>query len=120
MVFLHQQLGLDVRLVKFHAYRTGSGEILVTVSNFYPPPEVEEFVLSPAVAERQAQRSQAGKQQREVSTVKKLLESGVLADATRLTYVSPAEGETAVAVETWLQGDAHRRSATWQPRESAT
>ena len=45
VVFLHQQLGLDVQLRKFQAYRTGQ-ETLVTVSQLYPPPDIEEFVLS--------------------------------------------------------------------------
>jgi hypothetical protein len=36
VVFLHQQLGLDVQLRKFQAYRTGR-ETLVTVSQLYPP-----------------------------------------------------------------------------------
>jgi hypothetical protein len=50
-VFLHEQLGLEVQLRKFQAYRTAQ-ETLVTVSQLYPPPDVEEFVLSPEISEQ--------------------------------------------------------------------
>ncbi len=40
VVFLHQQLGLDVRLLVFQAYQTAN-DVLVTVSQHYPPPGIE-------------------------------------------------------------------------------
>lgn len=36
VVFLHQQLNLDIRLLAFQAYRTDAG-VIVTVSQHYPP-----------------------------------------------------------------------------------
>lgn len=120
VVFLHQQLGLDVRLVSFAAYKTAGGETLVTASQLYPPPEVGEFVLTPAVAEKQASRSQAASQQREVSAVRRLLASGVLPVGARFSYKSPVGGEINEAVLVWLEGDERRGWATWRPDVSAT
>ncbi len=120
VVFLHQQLGLDVRLVTFAAYRTASGETVVSASQLYPPPEVAEFVLSPSVAEKQASKSQAASQQREVSAVRRLLTTGVLPAGTRLVYKSPVDGDINDAVGQWLELDDRRRWATWRPDLSAS
>ncbi len=120
VVFLHQQLGLDVRLVTFAAYRTASGETVVSASQLYPPPEVAEFVLSPSVAGKQASKSQAASQQREVSAVRRLLASGVLPVGTRLAYKSPVGGDINDAVVEWLARDDRRRYATWRPDLSAS
>lgn len=114
-VFLHQQLGLDVRLVTFAAYRTANGETLVSASQLYPPPEVAEFVLTPAVAEKQASKSQAASQQREVSAVRRLLASEVLQPGTPLTYKSPVGGEVNESVMRWLAEEPRRGLAVWRP-----
>lgn len=78
VVYMHQQLGLDIDLLAFQAYRTADAEgedeqILLTVSRFYPPPDVEEFVLSPELSEAKAKKKQRSSKRRDGRTVPKLV-----------------------------------------------
>lgn len=112
VVFLHQQLGLDVQLLAFQAYQTAS-EVLITVSRHYPPPDIEEFVLSPEVnAERQL-RTEKQTRQREASTVSRLLAAEVLVAGETLEFRAPSD-ELQAEVEPWLNEAPARRRATWQ------
>ncbi|MDP9415824.1 MAG: hypothetical protein M3Q08_17420 [Pseudomonadota bacterium] len=45
------EMGLDITLVRIQAYRASTG-ITVTVSQHYPPPEVEDFTVAPTRAAR--------------------------------------------------------------------
>jgi predicted transport protein len=112
VVFLHQQLGLDVRLLSFQAYRTAT-EILITVSQHYPPPEIEEFVLSPEVNEARQQRTERQSRQRETNTVARLLAADALTPGEELSFRAPSD-ELQAAVESWLADEPRRRQATWQ------
>lgn len=112
VVFLHQQLGLDIRLLAFQAYRTAH-DVLLTVSQHYPPPDVEEFVLSPEVNEAKQARTKRQTKQRETSTVARLIAAEALDSGDRLEFRSPsADGQA--EVEPWLAVDDNRRWATWQ------
>jgi hypothetical protein len=113
VVFLHQQLALDVRLLVFQAYRTEGGEVLITVSQHYPPPEVEDFVLSPEVVEARQARTERQTQQREASTVSRLVGAGVLEPGERLEFRAPST-DLQTQIEPWLTTDPRRRWATWE------
>jgi hypothetical protein len=41
------EMSLDISLIRFQAYRAG-GQILVTASQLYPVPDVEDFTVAPA------------------------------------------------------------------------
>lgn len=116
VVFLHQQLSLDIRLMVFQAYQT-SNDVLITVSQHYPPPGIEEFVLSPEVSE--AQRTKNGKQdkQREASIVSRLLRAEVFEQGEVLRFRAGSEANT--AMEDWFVEDPRRKVATWQEDASA-
>lgn len=103
---------MDVRLLKFQAYRT-SNEVLVTVSQLYPPPDVEEFVLSPEVNEQRALRTERQRRQREASTVSRLVDAGALEPGDRLEFQAPSR-DLQTELEPWLAGVPERRFATWQ------
>jgi hypothetical protein len=45
------EMGVDITLTRMQAYRT-AGEIVITVSQHYPPPDVEEFLVAPTRASR--------------------------------------------------------------------
>jgi hypothetical protein len=47
------EMGLDITLIRVQAYRTGTG-VVVTVSQHYPPPDVEEFTVAPTRAARKS------------------------------------------------------------------
>ncbi|HYZ07015.1 MAG TPA: hypothetical protein VE709_00165 [Pseudonocardiaceae bacterium] len=117
VVFLHQQLGLDVRLLAFHAYRTAN-DVLLTVSQHYPPPGVEEFVLSPEINEARQQRSEKQTRQREISTVARLIEAGALEPGATLEFRAPS-AELQTDIEPWLNEQPSRRTATWLDDSSA-
>jgi hypothetical protein len=112
VVFLHQQCGLDVQLRKFQAYRTAQ-ETLVTVSQLYPPPDVEDFVLSPEVSEQRLERTERQRRQREATTVSRLVEAGALEPGDRLQFRAPS-AELQAQLEPWLADKPERRWATWQ------
>ena len=115
MAFLHQKLLLDVRLVSFQAYKTGS-EVLITVSQFYPPPKMTDFMLSPEI--REAKEKQAAKQRKKsVRKAKLLYEADAIAPGTILTFCPPNESLRA-EVEPWLSEVSTRRTATWQSHPS--
>lgn len=111
VVFLHQQLGLDVQLLAFQAYRTAT-EVLITVSQHYPPPDIEEFVLSPEVNEARQQRTEKQTRQREASTVSRLLAAEVLVAGETLEFRAPSD-DVQAEVEPWLNAEPTRRRATW-------
>ena len=117
VVFLHQQLGLDVRLLSFQAYQT-SNDVLVTVSQHYPPPGIEEFVLSPEVNEAQKAKSTKQNKHREVSTVARLLAADVLTPGELLTFQATSLDVQSQLAD-WLDEVDGRRFATWQDDASA-
>jgi hypothetical protein len=117
VVFLHQQLALDVRLLVFQAYRTDGDEVVITVSQHYPPPDVEEFVLSPEVSEARQARTERQTKQREASTVSRLVGAGVLELGERLEFHAPSSDMQA-EVEDWLADQPGRRFATWEDDSS--
>lgn len=45
------EMGLDITLTRMQAYRT-EHEVVITVSQHYPPPDVEEFLVAPVRASR--------------------------------------------------------------------
>jgi hypothetical protein len=45
-------MGVDITLRRVQAYRTGSDEIIITVSQHYPPPDVQEFLVAPVRSTR--------------------------------------------------------------------
>jgi hypothetical protein len=45
------EMGLDITLVRIQAYQTTNG-VVVTVSQHYPPPDVEELTVAPTRASR--------------------------------------------------------------------
>ena len=112
IVFLHQQLGLDVQLLAFQAYRTDD-RVLLTVSQHYPPPDIEEFVLSPEVVEAKQQRTAKSSKKREATTVSRLIGAEVIEDGAPLTFRSPFQNITP-QVDAWIAADPLRGRATWQ------
>ncbi len=112
IVFLHQQLGLDVQLLAFQAYRTDD-RVLLTVSQHYPPPDIEEFVLSPEVVEAKQQRTAKSSKKREATTVSRLIGAKVIEDGAPLTFRSPFQNITP-QVDAWIAADPLRGRATWQ------
>lgn len=112
------EMGLDLTLQRVQAYRTLGGEIVVTVSQLFPVPDVEEFMVSPQRASARA--DEAGRRRvREGSTVVKLVDSAVIPDGTTL-QLRPVDVDPDLAqqVEEWVNADPRRGRAAGPPRSS--
>lgn len=77
------EMGLDIQLTRFQAYRSGE-QTLLTVSQLFPVPDVEDFTISPRQAEVK-QASETKKRSQDVSAVRRLVEAGAIPDGTELT-----------------------------------
>lgn len=109
------EMGLDITLQQAQAYQVASGELVITVSQVFPIPDVEEFTISPMRAEvRSLEERKRGT--REKSTVVKLVTAGTLEDGTLLTLRPTTEvtSEVRSAIESWVAEDPRRGQATWR------
>lgn len=110
VVFLHQQLALDIRLLAFQAYRTDN-DVLLTVSQHYPPPDIE--IVAPEARRAQDVRNARQTRQREANTVARLVEAGALEAGARLTFKAPSQDLQTVCAAHFA-GDPNWRYAEWQ------
>lgn len=104
------EMGIDVALIEYRAWKTGK-EIVLTVSQSWPIPDAEEFVVNPVrggVQERTRNR-------REATATKKIVDGGLLADGEQLDLVVEAFPVVMRAkIAEWL-GDRHERAlAKWR------
>lgn len=108
------EMGLDISLQRVQAYRIGTGDVIVTVSQLFPVPDVEDFTISPQRAESAAV-SIRGQRQKTRSAVHRLVDSNVLADGTTLLLQPTTEidAETREVIEEWVAEDPRRGRATW-------
>lgn len=107
------EMGLDITLQRVQAYRTNEAKVIVTVSQLFPVPDVEEFTISPQRAEAAAtQTRHRGK--RDYSTVVKLARAGTIPDGTVLT-MRPVhvDAEAQEAILEWIDEDPRRGRAVW-------
>jgi alkylated DNA nucleotide flippase Atl1 len=110
VVWLCEQ-GLDITLVQAAAYQSVN-DLVLTVSQIWPLPEVEDFTVSPRAVETRA----AVKRVRARRAVPILIESGVIADGTLLT-IKPA-GQWTAPVEAWLAERSGAEHAVWRTDHS--
>lgn len=113
------EMGLDVTLQQAQAYQVSSGELVITVSQFFPIPDVEEFTVSPMRAEVRS-LEQRKRRTREKSTVTKLVAARALEDETLLTLRPTTEvtSDVRAAIEAWVAEDPRRGRATWRNNRS--
>lgn len=114
------EMGLDIALQQVQAYRVFDGRTIVSVSQLYPVPDIEDFTVSP---ERSQQReaTERRRRTREKSTVQKLVRSRILADGTPLLLRPTAEvpDEARDAIVRWVAVDPLRGKGTWFNNRSA-
>jgi alkylated DNA nucleotide flippase Atl1 len=108
------EMGLDITLQRVQAYRVFDNQTVVTVSQLFPVPDIEEFTVSPQRAEARSveQRRQQG---REKSTVIRLVTAGTIPDGTqlRLRPTTEVTAEVRVAVDEWVAEQPERGIAIW-------
>ena len=113
VVWLTEQ-GLDITLQRVQAYRLGSGEIIVTVSQLFPVRDVAEFMVSPLREEAQAAKRRQGSGS-ERNAVERLIESEELPDGVTLNLTPTTElsRDNREQIAEWVTEDPARGRATW-------
>lgn len=102
--------GLNITLQQVQAYSLPSGEKVVTVSQLYPVPSVDDFLVTPSSVKVEKKR-----EQREKNTVFRIVEEGLLEDGTKLTFnIGRASGDSKELIESWLEENPSAAVATWQ------
>ena len=110
------EMGIDITLQRVQAYRVFDTKTIITVSQLFPVPDVEEFTVAPGASASPGRSSQEGRRKRsEGRAVARLLRSGEIEDGTALTFrtdlLSP---EQAAPMTEWLAEDPRRGRAIWQ------
>ena len=108
------EMGLDITMQKVQAYRVFDDRIVVTVSQHFPVPDVEEFTVSPQRAQVKITQERR-RTTREKSTVYRLAASKAIPDGTPLTLrpTNEVTEEIRQALGEWIAEDPRRGSATW-------
>jgi alkylated DNA nucleotide flippase Atl1 len=110
--WLHN-VGVDITLQTVNAYRVFDGKTVVSVSQLYPLPELEDLLISPKRAQETERRTVTRK--REGSTVVRLVVSGAIADGTELVLQPTNEvgADTRAAIVEWIAEEPARGRAVW-------
>ena len=107
------EMGISVSLVEFNAYRTEHDTVL-TVSQIWPIPDVEDFTVSPREIERRATDEQV-RARRENTAVVTLVAGETIASGAQLTLeVSALPVKARDGVAAWVQENTARGQASWQ------
>ena len=108
------EMGLDVTLQRVQAYRVLNEQTIVTVSQLFPLPDVEEFTVSPQRAQLKVAEEKRTRN-RDTTTVARLVASNLLEDGTELFLrpTSDVSSEVQASVAEWVAEDDKRRRAIW-------
>lgn len=104
---------IDIVLMRYQLYQTSSDPVFV-VSQMYPTPETEEFILTPRREEVEQVKAKTKTERRQRDAVKVLAEERALEPGTRL-HLEPSgvNEELRSAVEVWLAEDPSRAEGEW-------
>ena len=107
------EMGINVSLVEFNAYRT-EHDIVLTVSQIWPIPDVEDFTVSPREIERRATDERV-RVRREANAVSTLVSQGTITNGAQLTLeVSALPAKSRERVAEWIEEDPSRGQASWR------
>ena len=112
------EMGIGVSLIEFHAHRT-EHDIVLTVSQTWPIPDVEDFTVSPRQVELRSADERV-RTRREANAVTTLVGDGTIDDGAPLTIeVGAFPPRLREQVGVWVAGDPRRGQAVWRndPRE---
>ena len=105
------EMGIDVSLIEFGAWQTGK-EIVLTVSQTWPIPDAEEFVVTPKPPGDVRERTRS---RREATATKKIVDGGLLDDGVQLDLVVEAfPVRMRPKIARWLAEKPGRALATWR------
>lgn len=109
------EMSLEITLQQVQAYRVFGDRTVVSVTQLFPIPDVEEFTVSPQKAEVLAAKENR-KRSREQSTVVRLIAAKTLEDgaALHLEPTNEVTRDVREQVEAWIADDPRRGRAAWQ------
>ena len=107
------EAGLEIVLMRFQLY-VSSGDPLLVVSQMYPTPETEEFILAPKREEVEQTKAKAKSEKRQKDAVKILAAEKALDVGTRL-HLEPTgiREDLRELVSKWLNEDPKRAEGSW-------
>lgn len=108
--------GLDMTLVQIGAYQCET-DLVITVSQLWPLPEVDEFTVSPISAAMKPSAVRA-RTRSTLNAVAILVDSGAIADGTEL-HLAPG-GPQAGEVEAWIAAQPDQGKAIWRTGEKVS
>jgi hypothetical protein len=112
------EIGLEIKLVKVSAYR-GEHDIIVSVTQAFPPPRLEDFAMTPQQTRRRSAEERQ-EHQREISTTVRLVRGGIIPDGRVLTLrPRGVNEEIRTSIEAWAAEEAPRGTARWRNDETA-
>ena len=116
--FLAGKLSLDIELIQLDAYETVSGELVISASTRYPPPDISQEILYPDVEETKAKNLE---KTREKSTVHRLLAAHAIAEETVLRFMPGSEISQANRdiIDAWIGSNDELRVAKWRDSPTA-
>jgi len=117
-VFLTRKLLMEIQLIRVQAYRLKSGEVVVTTSKLFPPPDMDGMVLYPEAEEEQERKLE---RTREKNTVARLIAARALPDGAELRFSPGSEMTTIVRTEVlaWVKEAPERAKAAWRNHPGA-
>lgn len=109
------EMGLDITIQRVQAYRVHGDRLVITVSQLFPVPDVEDFTVSPQRAEARSQEA-SRRRVREKSAVVRLTQARVIPDGTelRLRPTSEVMEDVRDQIEAWIAEDPRRGRARWR------
>jgi hypothetical protein len=107
------EMGISVSLVEFNVYRT-EHDLVLTVSQTWPIPDVEDFTVSPRERERRTTDEQV-RVRRETNAVFKLVADETIEDEAKLTLeVSALPAKSRERVTAWIEENPIRGQVSWR------
>jgi hypothetical protein len=107
------EMGLDMKLIRVSAYQSAH-DIVISVTQVFPIPKVEDFVITPRQAEVQAVEEKR-QRQKDVSTTVRLIAAKVIADGTPLKLRPQGVNETMrLGISKWIAEKPDRGWARWE------
>jgi hypothetical protein len=106
------EMGLDITLITFQAYQSAD-QTLVTVSQLFPVPDIEDFTISPrqAVATKAKEKK---KRTQQAAATKRLVEADTVKDGTVFTLTpNGLSDKLRLQVDEWVAQQPARAQATW-------
>lgn len=106
------EMGLDITLITFQAYQSDD-QTLVTVSQLFPVPDIEDFTITP----RQAEVSKAKDKQKRtqaVAATKRVIDAALIPDGAEFTLQTPGvHADLLERIDAYVSVDPVRKVATW-------